>query len=151
MEIGQTGENQIALEIEGYQYPEEPQNYFEANWLMVDLSVRTPKAQWQAKAPVILASELNCFLDWLQAVGENTAANRFFDFEEPTLYVCLTERTAHAVTLEFHFHLDFRCPEEEQHETRVAVVLTLAELDSWIRHLKQYAEAYPVRYVFEML
>ncbi len=77
MYIGQTGENQIALAIEGYQYPENPQNYFEANWLMVDLAVCTPKAQWQAQAPVILSSELNCFIDWLQATGENRAQNRF--------------------------------------------------------------------------
>ncbi len=151
MYIGQTDGNQIALEIEGYQYPEEPQNYFEANWLMVRLTVCTATVQWQAKAPVILSSELNCFIDWLQAVGENMAQNRFFDFEEPTLYVCLESRTPHTITLEFHFHLDFRCPDEEQHETRVAVTLTLAELDSWIRHLKQAAETYPVRYVFEML
>lgn len=151
MYIGQTGENQIAIAVAGYQYPENPQNYFEANWLMVDLAVCTPKAQWQAQAPVILSSELNCFIDWLQAIGENRAQNRFFDFEEPTLYICMTDHTAHTITLEFHFHLDFRCPEEEKHETRVVVVLTLAELDAWVRQLKQYAEDYPVRYVFEML
>lgn len=149
--LDKQAENQIAIAVAGYQYPENPQNYFEANWLMVDLAVCTPKAQWQAQAPVILSSELNCFIDWLQAIGENRAQNRFFDFEEPTLYICMTDHMAHTITLEFHFHLDFRCPEEEKHETRVAVVLTLAELDAWVRQLKQYAEDYPVRYVFEML
>jgi len=150
MYIGQDGANQIALMVESYQYPENPHNFFEANWLMVTLSVRTATMEWQAKAPVILSNELNCFIDWLQAVGEDVAQNRYFDFEEPTLYVKLLERNAHAVTLEFHLHLDFRCPDEAQHETRVAVSMDLAQLDSWIRQLKEYAEQYPVRYVFEL-
>jgi hypothetical protein len=151
MYIGQKDGNQIALMIEGYQHPDASQNYFEANWLMVTLSVCTPEAAWQAKAPAILASELNRFIDWLQALEDNRAENRFFDFEDPMLYICLQDRTAHIITLEFHLHLDFRCPQEQNHETRIAVTLEFAQLDAWIRELKQFAEAYPVRYVFEIL
>lgn len=151
MYIGQSSENQMELVVEGYQHPEDSQNYFEANWLMIALAVRTPTAQWQAKAPVMLSNELNCFIDWLQALGENVAQSRYFDFEEPTLYVCMLERTAHAITLEFHLHLDFRCPDEENHETRVAITMELPELDNWVHELKRYADQYPVRYVFEML
>ena len=151
MYIGQKGENQIELVVEGYQHPDVSQNYFEANWLMIGLSVHTPHMQWFAKAPAMLSNELNCFIDWLQAIEENVAQNRFFDFAEPSLYVCLAERTAHTLTLECHLHLDFRCPEEAQHETRVAGTMDFAELDCWIRQLKKYAEEYPVRYVFEIL
>ena len=59
--------------------------------------------------------------------------------------------TNHTIILEFHLHLDFRYPKEEQHETRVAITMELAQLDSWVRQLKKYAEEFPVRYVFEML
>ena len=38
MYIGQKGENQIELVVEGYQHPDVSQNYFEANWLMIGLS-----------------------------------------------------------------------------------------------------------------
>ena len=151
MYIGQAGENQIELLVEGYQNPDVAQNYFEANWLMISLKVQTPQAQWQAKAPAILSNELNRFIAWLQAIGEDVAQNRFFDFEDPSLYVCMTERTNHTIILEFHLHLDFRYPKEEQHETRVAITMELAQLDSWVRQLKKYAEEFPVRYVFEML
>ena len=151
MYIGQNGENQIEFTVNGYQHLEVAQNYFEANWLMITSGVQTPAVQWQATAPVMLSNELNCFIDWLQALKENLAQNRYFDFEEPSLYVCMTERTAHDITLEFHLHLEFRCPAEQQHETRVAVSMSYAEMDNWIRDLKQYAEKYPVRYVFDAL
>ena len=151
MYIGQTGESQIEFVIEGYQHAEATNNYFEANWLMVALSVVTPEVQWQAKAPVILSNELDCFIDWLQALSGNLAPNRYFDFEEPSLYVCVTERTSHTITLEFHLHLDFRCPNEDNQETRVALTVSFAELDSWVRQLKVYADSYPVRYVFNVL
>ena len=77
MYIGQKGENQIELVVEGYQHPDVSQNYFEANWLMIGLSVHTPHMQWFAKAPAMLSNELNCFIDWLQAIEENVAQNRF--------------------------------------------------------------------------
>lgn len=150
MFIGQAGENQVEFVIKDYQSPEQPRNYFEANWLMVQIHVRTASAQWQAEAPVMLTSELNCFVDWLQALCENVAPNRFFDFEEPSLYVCVTDRKDELLTLEFHFHLEFRCPREQGNETRVAVTMRLSELEEWVRYLKQRAEELPVRYVFDM-
>ena len=44
MYIGQAGENQIELLVEGYQNPDVAQNYFAANWQMISLKVQTPQA-----------------------------------------------------------------------------------------------------------
>ena len=151
MYIGHKGENQIEFVVEGYQKWKQAKNYFEANWLNVTISVLTPTLSWKATAPAILAEELIHFVDWLQALKEQLAQNRYFDFEDPSLYVCMVAQDAHTITLEFHLHLDFRRPQERNHETRVAVTLTFAELDTWVRALKQDAERFPVRYVFDML
>ena len=147
MYIGQTGGNQLELMVEGYQHEDFSQNFFEANWLRIALAVRTPDTMWRAKAPAILSNELDTFLDWLQSLRANSGQKRFFDFEDPTLYVCVLEQDAHELTLEFHLHLDFRRPQEDKNETRVAITMNYQELDSWIRHLKQFSEAYPVRYI----
>ena len=150
MYIGQEGKNQIELSIKGYEHPDVSDNYFEANWLNTEISVKTVTQSWNASAPVVLSNELSSFNDWLLALQENKAQNRFFDFEDPSLYVCMTDKNEEALTLEFHLHLDFRCPDEENHETRVAVAISKEQLDNWTAQLQAYTESYPTRYVVEM-
>lgn len=150
MLIGQAGKNQMELKIVGYQHPNAQDNFLEANWLKVAVMVQTPQAKWSAEAPVMMANELDRFMDWLQAIRGNKENSTAFDFEDTTLYVELKERDGHQITLEFHMHLEFRNPADRtQKETRVAVTLMRAEFDQWIRELRKYAEEYPVRYVFE--
>lgn len=152
MYIGQTGESQIEFVIEGYQHAEATNNYFEANWLMVALSVvNHQKYSGRQKRRSFFPMNWIVLLIGCRLLSGNLAPNRYFDFEEPSLYVCVTERTSHTITLEFHLHLDFRCPNEDNQETRVAVTVSFAELDSWVRQLKVYADRYPVRYVFNVL
>lgn len=150
MYIGQEGKNQIELVVNGYEHPDAADNYFGANWLEVTISAKTPTQAWSASAPVVLSNELSSFNDWLLALQENKAQNRFFDFEDPSLYVCMTEKTEDILTLEFHLHLDFRCPDEENHETRVAVKVSGEQMKAWTDQLQKYTETYPIRYVVDM-
>lgn len=148
MFIGQPGKNQAALTIKGYQNPGQYKNLYEANWLLVELSIQTPEHQWKSTAPAMLTNEMDCFIDWLQALVEDRASSRFFDFLEPLFYVSLQDKNNGRYQFIFHLQLDFKPPfAKDAHEFQLPLELSSQQLHDWIAELKTMAAKYPVIYI----
>ncbi|MBR6756245.1 MAG: hypothetical protein IKM15_04790 [Peptococcaceae bacterium] len=147
MFIGQPGKNQASIIINGYQYPNNHENYYEANWLNMTLTLKTPEYQWSTTAPAMLACEMYRFIDWLQAIAENRATSNFFDCEEPMIYFSLDEVTDFGYIFTFHLSLDFNPPQNNNHETAFTMEIDKEQWQEWIIELKSYAVKCPVNYI----
>lgn len=145
MFIGQSGKNQASLIINGYQHPGNRKNYYDANWLDLTLTLKTPQYQWSAQAPAMLACEMYRFIDWLQAIHERQAVNRFFDCQEPLIYFSLDQQNEDGYILTFHLGLDFKPPHVEQ--SAFTLEISNEQLLQWISHLQSYAIKCPVNYI----
>lgn len=59
--------NEVALRILGYEFPQATEDY-DANWLNIEFTIRTPDYQWQICNPCLLTWEVLGLIAWLRKV-----------------------------------------------------------------------------------
>jgi hypothetical protein len=71
------------LKIEGYQYPEILDSYWDSNWLFVNIDISHPKGNWTATDPSLTAFEVEYLAKWLEDVHRETNKLPTCSFTEP--------------------------------------------------------------------
>ena len=148
MYLGSMGKNRVALEIAGYQFPENRDNDYDANWLMITIDLQTPEYQWQKTDPALLTWEMQSLINWLEAVNIQKEDWNCINFIEPNLSFCLKGRDNSEIVLGVHLALEFRPPLTAGHEAVIEIDCTHEELKRWTDELKNQLKAFPIQLTY---
>jgi len=75
----------FALAIDGYQYPEIADDYWDSNWLFVRGEVRYPSGGWTFREPCLTTVDLRKLADWLDSIARGRPRAARCSFDEPNL------------------------------------------------------------------
>jgi len=81
---GQDGAS-FDLGIEGYQFPEVADDYWDSNWFFVRGQVRCSQGDWTFRDPCLTTFELRELADWLDSVAAGRPSSTICSFTEPNL------------------------------------------------------------------
>ncbi|WP_147364061.1 hypothetical protein [Deinococcus cavernae] len=111
------GSVEFSFQIVGYQFPEIVDDYYDSEWLYIDIAVKLNQQSWMSRDPSLCTYELRCLIDWLSEVAEfadvfgkwrtERLATRSF-FTEPNLSfeVLNGHPTGAPITLRVYFALE---------------------------------------------
>jgi hypothetical protein len=71
-------------------FPENLDDEWDANWLLVQFSATTQEGSWSAVDPFPITGDLGYLADWLEALAVDPSAEARLDFVEPTLWFTYT-------------------------------------------------------------
>ena len=80
-----TNGRRFELTLVGYEFPDEQDDEWDANWLVVRISAADDPDAWTAEEARLLTWEVDDLADWLDAVAESPAAVAEIEFTEPDL------------------------------------------------------------------
>jgi hypothetical protein len=128
----------FALNVVSYQFPEADE-YWDANWLVIRVEVRSHEGEWSATGAVLLTGEAAKLADWLEApIGE-------LEFLEPDLVFEAIEGR-----LRVWFQLGLRPDWAErqwvgERDLYVDLTVSAEELSAAAAELRQQLSEYPPR------
>ncbi len=146
--------SEFSLTVEGYQFPGNVADKYDANWLIISIDVKVPKGAWSAKGPYLLQWEAEQLATWLEGVTKGAPFGDHIEFMEPNLAFGLVERSAEEVTLRVHVEAEFRPPWSEHFSDKRGVVgygssvdfrLSPQDLMNAAGSLRSDLSRYPVR------
>lgn len=94
----------LNLSIQAYQFPENTDCYWDANWLTIKGEVQLGKKVWSFQDPCMLSFEALRLLDWLNSVSLGTPKEQEICFLEPNLEFEITDENK----LRIYFELESR-------------------------------------------
>lgn len=140
-----TGENSwFRLKIAGYQFPDNVNDEWDSNWLIIDGSVRLTGREWRFRDPCLTTFEAVSLADWFEACAHGKPREPYCSFTEPNLQFDLVDDR----TVRVSFALESAPPWAKQgddwnkHGFNLAVGPALVAAASELRH---QLESYPVR------
>lgn len=75
----------LALEILRYEFPDNLNDKYDANWLIVRMTAADGQERWTASDPALLTWELAWLITWLRNLADGGATADRLDFIEPCL------------------------------------------------------------------
>lgn len=75
----------FSLDIVGYQYPDILDQYWDSNWLFVQIQIQLSEQSFSVKDPCLTTFEVPLIIDWLQRFAMNGAVEKGLVFTEPTV------------------------------------------------------------------
>jgi hypothetical protein len=124
----------LELTLVGYEFPDEADDEWDANWLVVRISAADPPDAWTAEDPCLLTREVDELADWLDGAADPGAAVDDLEFEEPHLMLERVEVDGAGV-VRVWFENAFRPPEVPEDED------VLIDLESAPAMLRAAAES----------
>jgi hypothetical protein len=101
------GVGQLEVTVAGYEFPDDLSELSAANWLEVDVSVRTPHGWGTSRVACMQTWSAADFADWLAALGAGRIVGKSnMLFSEPNLQFQTGAQTAQEVTVHVWFILE---------------------------------------------
>jgi hypothetical protein len=161
MELKSREGNLFAITIVGYQFPgrtgSDPQDW-DANWLVIAGSVRSPKASWKFHDPSLTTWEALRLATWLRSVangsqrphpvGPDPDDGDMLVFTEPNLAFNYQARTDEAVVIRVYTSLEAappQFPDDDIYDHYVELTLSPADVQAAVTQWESELKAYPVR------
>jgi hypothetical protein len=82
MKITGTNGDSIDLQIAGYQFPEQTEDFYDANWLMIRVESSIAGKRWAVCDPSLCTFEVKGLIDWLRS-GTIGSEESNLEFVEP--------------------------------------------------------------------
>ena len=147
MILGTHGDNQLLFKIAGYQFPNNRNNEFDANWLMITIDLTTPQGHWEKTDPSLLTWEVQSLIDWLEAVVIDKEEWNAINFTEPNLSFCILDKEPQQITLGLGLALEGRPPflvssAKSKATDIVEILCSRTELKEWITYLQNQLAEY---------
>jgi hypothetical protein len=73
----------FSLDIVGYQFPDHQDDYWDSNWLMMQIQVQFSEHFWSVKDPCLTTFEIQKLIEWLHQLSNNVTDNDSLGFTEP--------------------------------------------------------------------
>ena len=146
------GEAEFEMRVAGYQFPNLPNEPYDADWLNISVSVKHPRGSWRKTDPCLLTFELAGLIDWLERLAAERPAHAEEVFMEPELRFEWFGGGRGVLRVYLHYSLrpawaPYHGPGEEE-ELFVEFALTPEELRGAARSLRADLERFPVRVGF---
>lgn len=94
------------MSVSGYQFPDNTEDYYDSNWLMISVQATLNERSWSFLDPSMLTFELAALADWFDAHGRGGGAPATLEFIEPNLSLAYDDESA----LRVYFELEARPP-----------------------------------------
>ncbi|AVX02646.1 hypothetical protein MXMO3_00098 [Maritalea myrionectae] len=131
----------LKVEIVGREFPDEFEEYWDANWLQVKTDCRDTHARAGHQGPILLTFEIEDFRKQLERVAANETEQAVLDGTEPGLKVFVSRNGASG-----HFMAAVELSDESQnHIQEFKFDLDETELIAATKQLSRIMKAYPVR------
>ena len=85
MKLRNKDNTSFELKILNYQFPKMETEEYDSIWLMIQIKVKHPKGEWQARDPSLLTYEAKEIADWLEKIAKNEYVEKTQTFIEPNL------------------------------------------------------------------
>lgn len=161
MELRSSDGNLFAITIDGYEFPAAtgsgPQDW-DANWLIIVGSVRSPEASWTFRDPSLTAWEALRLANWLRSVadgsqhphpvGPDADDGYMLVFTEPNLAFSYQARTEEAAVIRVYLSLEAappQFPDDDIYDHYVELTLSPADVHAAATQWESELMAYPVR------
>lgn len=100
----------FGLTILGYQYPQTTDQYYDSNWLVIQVDVVHPRGAWSVKEHCLLTFEISRLAQWLEEVQADTNSSSVCGFTEPHLLLEIEKSDKGTRILRIYFELQLRPP-----------------------------------------
>jgi hypothetical protein len=84
-------DSSFRMEVVRYQFPENAQDEWDSNWLIIAGAVRLDGREWQFRDPCLTTFEALQLADWLDACADHRAEKPYCGFTEPNLQFDLVD------------------------------------------------------------
>jgi hypothetical protein len=130
----------LTLTPVGYEFSEWS-NYYDANWLKIELRAHEPGRSWSATDPALLTDELARLCNWLENVAASSDDESVFEGVEPCIAFCREgiER------LGIQFRLEFDPDHRFDDGVRWTINVADTNLAEFAADLRREASAFPHR------
>ncbi|MCP4194784.1 MAG: hypothetical protein GY768_29620 [Planctomycetaceae bacterium] len=146
MKLQASNGNSFDLQIIGYQFPDNTDCEYDANWLIIDIDVIHPDGRWRVRNPSMLTTEVATLSRWLRHHNQTYNKTQSCGFIEPNLEFRFSDDRE---TLAVYFDLESRpdwIPDKYNFDGDVFVDFPTAQLnlqsaaDDLDRQLLQFPE-----------
>ena len=86
-----SGDSWFRMIVARYQFPNNNNDEWDSNWLIIDGSVRLNGKEWQFRDPCLTTFEAEDLADWLEACAQGKAVKPYCAFTEPNLQFDLVD------------------------------------------------------------
>jgi hypothetical protein len=140
-----TGDTVLRLTLQGYEFPEETEDPWDANWLVVEVQAETAGGAWTATDPALLTREVRHLARWLDQLAAGGGAEEL-DFLDGAM-TCRAERRElpAGITLSFGLYYELAPRWAEKTPFWLTFEPTNAELARAAADLRRQARAWPPR------
>ena len=139
-------DTQVELSILGYERPEEriqPDNHYDANWLVIRVCHTFPYGGYRFTRPCLLTWEVEHLIAWLHAVADNKHTKLAMSFTEPRIAFEVLGVDAEVATLRI------TCIQAGRHERQIDMwadlSIAVAALHTAAEALERELEHFPPR------
>jgi hypothetical protein len=137
---------EFELRVLGYQFPQNADDEWDSNWLLVNIRVSAPQGSWSVTDPCLLTWESHWLLNWLAdvAVGE---CQEDMSFLESNILFQLTGRSEDALHLriELKDELSQRGVMTEEADPPILLAVSVPRVRQAIAELYGELRLFPVR------
>jgi hypothetical protein len=72
----------FSLDIVGYQFPDHQDDYWDANWLMMQIQIQLSEHFWSVKDPCLTTFEVQKLIEWFHQLSIHATDNTSLGFTE---------------------------------------------------------------------
>lgn len=96
------------LTIINYQFPKIEKDYYDSNWLIINIKVKGLRESWGVTDPMLLTFEVKELARWLEDLINNNERSKDLNFIEPNLRFSKIKNTDDKAHIRVYFELEAR-------------------------------------------
>lgn len=137
----------VEFRITNYEFPKITNCYYDSNWLLISLKVKSDCGNWQTTDPSLFTRDVADIIDWFNKLSKNEKVEfETLDFMEPNLEFELIKNETDLKIVRMKFDLESR-PQNANDEKDYFVDCEMnnIELNRVADELRKELEPYPER------
>ncbi|MCX2680063.1 hypothetical protein OOZ15_08950 [Galbibacter sp. EGI 63066] len=148
MIFNEINDQSVELRITNYEFPEITDCKYDANWLLIQLKIKSNCGNWETTDPSLFTWEVERIIDWFNDLYADQTTETNLSFLEPNIAFQLIKNQGNLKTIRLKFDLELQQKDvENEKECFVDCEMNNAELKRAANGLKKELEAYPQRTV----
>ena len=145
-------QTEVELQLVRYQFPNNDNDEWDSNWLIVAVRVIAPVATWTTSDPCLTTLEVHNLANWLADQAQGRTTNPRIFFTEPNLSLEVVGRKGDAFDVRFYFSLECLPPtvemdyaDEDAEEFFVPLIVSTSGLRYAANQLCREVRQFPIR------
>lgn len=145
MKLNSSNGNSFKLEIVGYEFPNIKDDYYDSNWLMIQIDVISSQGIWNATFPALLTFEVEQLVNWLNSSDSIKNNPQGCGFIEPCLDFQFTSKADGQLFLNIQFGNEMSPNWAPSNEFEIEFPVSDIDLSQAAKDLRLELENFPQR------